>query len=126
MDRRQPAAVKERVLLFILIRSPGERFQAVEALNELAILTETAGGDVVERLIQIRTRPDPRTLIGSGKIKELAGIVQELDIDLVIFNNNLSPSQIRALEEHLNCRVIDRTALILDIFARHARTREAK
>ncbi|RKX70568.1 GTPase HflX [candidate division WOR-3 bacterium] len=126
MDRRTPEDLREKVILFALIRSPQSRFLAAEALDELKTLTETAGGRVVERLIQIRTRPDPKTLIGSGKMKELARICQEHGIDLVIFNNDLTPSQIGALEEHLPCRVIDRTALILDIFARHARTREAK
>ncbi len=117
---------KERVLLVGVVRSSKERWDGVDSLEELASLTRTAGGEVVERFLQIREKPDPKYFIGKGKLSFLKSLVNELDIDLVIFDNSLTPAQIRNLEQVLNARVIDRTALILDIFAIHARTAEAK
>lgn len=97
-----------------------------ESLDELASLTASAGGRVVERLVQEREHYDPATLIGSGKLRELEETTQELQAEVVIFDENLSPAQQRNIERKIGCRVIDRTQLILDIFARRARTREGK
>lgn len=95
-------------------------------MEELVRLCETAGAQVVAEIIQKRTKPDPAYYIGKGKAEELAGLVIEKEANLVVVDEELSPSQTRNLEEVLDVRVIDRTALILDIFARRARTREGK
>ncbi len=86
----------------------------------------SAGGVVAAEILQRRTKPDPATLIGSGKVEEIAGIAASVEADLVLFDHDLSPTQLRNLEAALPCRVLDRTQLILDIFARHARTREGQ
>jgi len=86
----------------------------------------SAGGQVAAELIQRRPRPDPATLIGSGKVEEIAAVAASTSADLVLFDHDLSPTQLRNLEAALPCRVLDRTQLILDIFARHARTREGQ
>ncbi|QPK82513.1 GTPase HflX [Corynebacterium qintianiae] len=93
---------------------------------ELAALAETAGADVVELLYQKRDKPDPGTYIGSGKVKELREIVVATGADTVVFDGELSPGQLVALEEALKVKVIDRTMLILDIFAQHAKSKEGK
>lgn len=95
-------------------------------MEELVRLCETAGAQVVAEVIQRRRAPDPAYYIGKGKAQELAGLVEEKEANLVVVDEELSPSQTRNLEEVLDIRVIDRTALILDIFARRARTREGK
>ena len=97
-----------------------------ETMAELAELVKTAGGESVLSAMQNRHTPDPHTFIGEGKCRELKDLIAANDIDLVIFDNELSPSQGRALEEALSCRVIDRNGLILDIFADRARTAEGK
>ena len=97
-----------------------------ESLDELASLTATAGGAVVERLVQERDQYDSAYLIGSGKLHELEEVSQELQADVIIFDENLSPAQQRNIERKIGRRVIDRTQLILDIFASRARTREGK
>ena len=97
-----------------------------ETMDELEELVFTAGGEAVLRTMQNRQMPDPHTFIGEGKCRELAQLIQGHEIDLVIFDNEISPSQGRALEEALACRVIDRNALILDIFADRAKTSEGK
>ncbi len=99
-----------------------------KGLCELERLLDTAGGVCIGKLIQNKDRPDPRTLIGSGKVRELAALCQANDVELVVFDEELSPSQIRNLEEDLGdgVRVIDRSILILDIFALHAVSREGK
>ncbi len=99
-----------------------------KSINELERLLDTAGGVCVARLTQNKERPDPRTLIGSGKVQELAALCRGNDVGLVVFDEELSPSQIRNLEDALgdDVRVIDRSILILDIFALHAVTREGK
>jgi GTP-binding protein HflX len=99
---------------------------AEESLAEFRELLVSAGGQVAAELIQRRPRPDPATLIGSGKVEEISGIVASTEADLVLFDHDLSPTQLRNLEAALPCRVLDRTQLILDIFARHARTREGQ
>ncbi|MEA5039700.1 MAG: GTPase HflX [Clostridiaceae bacterium] len=97
-----------------------------DTMAELAELVKTAGGETVLTAMQNRHSPDPRTFIGEGKCAELKQMISDNQIDLVIFDNELSPSQGRALEEALSCRVIDRNALILDIFADRASTAEGK
>jgi GTPase len=97
-----------------------------ELLAEFRELLLSAGGQVVAELLQRRPRPDPATLIGSGKVQEIAAVAASTNADLVLFDHDLSPTQLRNLESALPCRVLDRTQLILDIFARHARTREGQ
>jgi GTP-binding protein HflX len=97
-----------------------------ESLDELASLTASAGGAVVERVLQEREQYDSAYLIGSGKLRELEESAREFRADVVIFDENLSPAQQRNIERKIGCRVIDRTQLILDIFASRARTREGK
>ncbi|HVP51135.1 MAG TPA: GTPase HflX [Terriglobales bacterium] len=101
-------------------------FSADESMAELHELAISAGADVVGEFIQSRERPDPATLIGRGKLEEIAGAAASARADLVIFDHDLSPSQQRNVEDAVSVRVIDRTQLILDIFARHARTREGQ
>jgi GTP-binding protein HflX len=95
-------------------------------MNELAGLAEAAGAAVVLKIIQERPTPDPSTFIGSGKLDELARECVRFSADVVIFDNELTPAQLRQIEERVNRKVVDRTQLILDIFARRARTREGK
>jgi GTP-binding protein HflX len=97
-----------------------------ESLAEFRELVASAGGVVAAEILQRRTKPDPATLIGSGKVEEIAGIAASVEADLVLFDHDLTPTQLRNLEAALPCRVLDRTQLILDIFARHARTREGQ
>ncbi len=96
------------------------------SLAELAALAETAGSEVLDALIQKRDHPDPATYLGSGKAKELAEMVRAAGADTVIVDSELAPSQRRALEDVVRVKVVDRTALILDIFAQHAKSREGK
>lgn len=95
-------------------------------LDELATLAETAGAKAVARVVQKRARPDPATFLGQGKVQEIAALLREKEANLVLFDDELSPAQLRNLEEQLGVKVLDRTALILDIFAARARTKEAK
>ncbi len=97
-----------------------------ESLAEFRELLLSAGGQVAAELMQRHVRPDPATLIGSGKVEEIAAVAASTNADLVLFDHDLSPTQLRNLEAALPCRVLDRTQLILDIFARHARTREGQ
>jgi GTP-binding protein HflX len=97
-----------------------------ESLAEFRELVTSAGAEIAAEVLQRRGRPDPATLIGAGKVEEIAGIAASVKADLVLFDHDLSPTQLRNLEAALPCRVLDRTQLILDIFARHARTREGQ
>jgi GTP-binding protein HflX len=115
----------ERVVL-IGVWTEGTLGTAENSLRELSLLAETAGSQVLDGLIQRRGRPDPATYVGSGKAKELALIVADVAADTVICDGELSPSQLRRLEGVVRVKVIDRTALILDIFAQHARSKEGK
>jgi len=101
-------------------------FSAEESLDELRSLAVSAGAEIVGEFLQHRDRPDPATLIGSGKLEEIAGATASVSADLLLFDHDLSASQQRNIEELVNTRVIDRTQLILDIFAKHARTREGQ
>jgi GTPase len=101
-------------------------FDAEESLAELRTLAGSAGAKVVGEILQRRDRPDPATLIGGGKLEEIAGAAASVNADLLLFDHDLSASQQRNIEKIVHLRVIDRTQLILDIFARHARTREGQ
>jgi GTPase len=101
-------------------------FSPEESMAELRELATSAGGSVIAEFLQRRQRPNPATLIGSGKLEELKGAVASSGPDIVIFDHELTPSQQRNLEREIDARVIDRTQLILDIFARHAHTREGQ
>src|ERR1700689_940563 len=115
----------ERVVL-IGVWTEGTQANAENSLTELSRLAETAGSIVLDGVIQRRSRVDTATYVGSGKANELAGIVQATGADTVICDGELSPSQLRKLESVVKVKVIDRTALILDIFAQHAKSREGK
>jgi GTPase len=115
----------ERVVL-VGVWTEGSAEQARASLEELARLAETAGSQVLDGLVQRRPRPDPATYIGSGKVDELRTAVQASGADTVIADGELSPGQLRQLEDKLKVKVVDRTALILDIFAQHARSRDGK
>lgn len=109
------------------INYPGQDEREVEDyLGELSFLTETAGAVPLMRFVQKLDSPNPKTFVGSGKIEEIAGFIDNNDVDLAIFDDELSPSQIRNIEKALGCRILDRTNLILDIFARRARTSHAR
>jgi GTP-binding protein HflX len=116
----------ERAILIGILYPNQEEREADEFLEELAFLTETAGADPVKRFIQRLDTPNPKTFLGSGKIGEISQFVSENNIDIAIFDDELSPSQLRNIEKSLGCRILDRTNLILDIFARRARTSHAR
>jgi GTPase len=115
----------ERVVL-VGVWTEGTIANAENSLTELRALAETAGSEVLDGLIQRRDKPDPATYIGSGKVQELKEVVRATGADTVICDGELSPSQLRQLEDKLKVKVVDRTALILDIFAQHAKSREGK
>ncbi|MBA4101578.1 MAG: GTPase HflX, partial [Arthrobacter sp.] len=115
----------ERVVLAGLW-SEGTLADAENSLRELAALAETAGSEVLDGLVQRRDKPDPGTFLGSGKALELRDIVMSTGADTVVVDAELAPSQRRGLEDIVKVKVIDRTALILDIFAQHAKSREGK
>jgi GTP-binding protein HflX len=116
----------ERAALVGLIAGRARRLEAERSLEELAGLAQAAGAEVVLRVMQERPKPDPSTFLGAGKIKTLAVSAAETNADVVIFDNELTPAQLRQIEEEVGRKIIDRTQLILDIFARRARTREGK
>jgi GTP-binding protein HflX len=115
----------ERVVL-VGVWTGGTLREAENSLAELARLAETAGSQVLDGMVQRREVPDPATYIGSGKVEELRGVVLATGADTVICDGELSPAQLRNLEQRVKVKVVDRTALILDIFAQHARSREGK
>jgi GTP-binding protein HflX len=115
---------RQRALLVGTIVGTREVKRAQVSLDELALLADTAGADPVETVFQRRDTADPATYIGSGKAEELRGMVDALDLDLVVFDDELTPAQQRNLERLLGCDVVDRVALILDIFAQHATSQE--
>ncbi len=126
VDRRTSSTFVERAALVGLVTGASRRTEAEQSLSELAGLAEAAGAAVVMRMLQERPKPDASTFIGSGKVSSLGAACAEGAIDVVIFDHELTPAQQRKLEEALDRKVIDRTQLILDIFARRARTREGK
>ncbi|MEZ5293405.1 MAG: GTPase HflX [Vicinamibacterales bacterium] len=119
-------AAPERAALVGLVTGTVRRADAEQSLDELAGLAEAAGAAVVVRALQERPAPDPATFIGRGKAKTLAAACAEAHVGLVIVDNELTPAQLRELQDVVDCKVVDRTQLILDIFARRARTREGK
>ncbi len=128
-----PGAAPERAILAgvdLTARAspagPAEYYGAEESLEELAELAESAGAQVVDRVMQTRAAPQAATLMGRGKVEELKALADAREADVVIFDHDLTPTQQRNLEQALDRKVIDRTQLILDIFARRARTREGR
>ena len=94
-----------------------------ESMAELAALVETAGGEAIASVLQNRDAPDPRSFIGDGKVREMKELIEVQECDMAVFDNELSPSQMRVLSEELGVKVLDRSGLILDRFAQRARTR---
>jgi GTPase len=122
-DNRRKA---ERALLVGVATGPGGRARTESSVEELGLLAKSAGAQVVGQLIQERPRKDPATLIGRGKVEDVARISEEKRADLLVFDDELSPAQQRNLEAAVGRKTLDRTQLILDIFARRARTREGR
>ena len=118
----RPESGECAVLVHLNLASEAER----EDPREFEELVLSAGGDPVAFVMGARSVPDKRTFVGSGKLQEIADVVREHEAQIVMFNHSLSPSQERNLEKELQCRVLDRTGLILDIFAQRARTHEGK
>jgi GTP-binding protein HflX len=120
------AAPRERAALVGLVSRRVHRGDAERSLEELAGLAAAAGGTVVLRMLQERDMPDPGTFLGRGKIETLAVACEAASVDLIIFDSELTPAQLRQIEEKVERKILDRTQLILDIFSRRARTREGK
>ncbi len=126
---RQPIAIANppRPERAVLVAHAGREGGAIErSLDELALLADTAGARVLERIVQRRGTVHPATFIGKGKLEELRSLGQDLGAEVAIFDDDLSPAQVRNLEKALGLKVVDRSELILDIFARRARTRESR
>lgn len=117
---------KERAILITISTGEYSKDQVEEHLDELELLTDTAGADTVFKIMQDRLRPDPAFFIGRGKAEEISQLIELNDIQLVIFDDDLNATQVRNLEKVFERKVLDRSGLILDIFASHAKTREAK
>ena len=124
-ERQILTVARERAVLVSCLL-PGHESNPHDPLDELRALAQTAGAIVVDEIIQRREKPDPGTFIGSGKVQEIAQCVHALHAEVVIFDNDLSPSQIGGIEEIVKVKILDRSELILDIFAGRARTTEAK
>ncbi|MGA1434873.1 MAG: GTPase HflX [Candidatus Kapaibacteriota bacterium] len=116
----------ERAIVVSVVKKGGDRIQAMEYLDELAFLAETAGADVIAKVYQERVRPDRATMIGKGKVAEIKEMIEQDDIQSVIFDDDLTPMQVRNLEQEWKIKVLDRSGIILDIFASRARSMEAK
>jgi len=117
---------QERVAIVGLAIKPGKKKETESHLEELALLTKTAGGKPVKRFLQQVERPHPATFVGRGMLDAISDYVKENEIDTVVFDDELSPSQLRNIENVLQCKILDRTNLILDIFAGRARTAHAR
>ena len=115
-----------KALLVAVVTGSRERPRVEAAVEELALLADSAGARVVGAILQERKRRDPATVIGRGKVIEVAALAAAREADVVIFDDELSPAQQRNLEEELGVKTLDRTQLILDIFAKRARTREGR
>ncbi len=118
--------IPERAILVSVCPSGQTVERTEDYLDELEFLLRTAGGVTVKKVIQRLERPDTRTYVGSGKLEEIKEYKQALDADIIVVDDELSPAQLRNLEKELDTRILDRTTLILDIFARHARTATAR
>ncbi len=125
-DHRTELSVHREKAILVGVILPGSTADPRDPLGELASLAATAGAEVVERVIQQRHSIDPGTYIGHGKAEEIARMVQALHADVVIFDNDMSPNQLRDLEKICECKILDRSELILDIFGTRARTHEAQ
>tara|TARA_R110002049_G_scaffold130157_13_gene288380 strand:- start:1060 stop:2271 length:1212 start_codon:yes stop_codon:yes gene_type:complete len=121
MLEKKDVEYEKAVLIGVISKSQTEQ-KVTEYLDELEFLTYTAGGEVYKRFVQKIDTPNPKTYIGSGKMDEVAQYVEENDIGSVIFDDELTPGQQRNIEKHLKCKIVDRTTLILDIFAQRAQT----
>jgi GTP-binding protein HflX len=119
-------AFRERIVLVGVTMPPGDDDETAQSLDELALLVDTAGADALERVVQRRRSPDPATFIGKGKAAELRELCDQLDADTVVFDDELSPAQQYNLEKLLGRTALDRTAVILDIFAQNAHSQEGK
>ena len=117
---------KERAILITIATGEYSKDQVEEHLDELELLADTAGAETVFKIMQDKSKPDPAYFIGRGKAEEIAQLIELNDIQLVIFDDDLNPTQVRNLEKAFERKVLDRSGLILDIFASHAKTREAK
>jgi GTP-binding protein HflX len=117
---------REKIVLVGVARPPATLDEAERNLDELALLVDTAGADAVARMMQRLTSPDPATYLGKGKAEQLHQVSEEVDADTVVFDDELTPAQQRNLEKLIRRTAIDRTALILDIFAQHAHTQQGK
>ena len=116
----------ETAIIVGVITPQESRWEVRDHLNELEHLARTAGADVTDRVTQSLNSPDPATFVGSGKVQEIKRLVKKRDSDLVIFDDELAPVQVRNIEQEIDCKLLDRTGLILDIFASRAQTRAAK
>ncbi len=116
---------KKEAAVLVGLASGAAAFDGTDTLDELALLADTAGAEVAARVVQKRGRPNPTTFIGRGKLEELKSACADAGADLVIFDDELSPAQLRNVEGATGVRVVDRTELVLDIFAQRAKTREA-
>ncbi|HUR32198.1 MAG TPA: GTPase HflX [Vicinamibacterales bacterium] len=125
-SRDTKVSTQERAAIVGLVAGRARRLESERSLEELAALADAAGAKVVLQVLQERPKPDPATFLGSGKVAALGVSCAEMDVDVVIFDNELSPSQLRQITEAVGRKVLDRTQLILDIFAARARTREGK
>jgi GTP-binding protein HflX len=119
-------AFRERIVLVGVTRSGDSDDDTRRSLDELALLVDTAGADAIDRVVQSRATPDPATYLGGGKVEELRELCDALDVDTVVFDDELTPAQQRNLEKALGRTAIDRTAVILDIFAQNASSQEGK
>lgn len=125
MQEIQQNKIERAILIAVKTRDISKE-RVAEYLNELEMLTETAGGETIIKIIQERSRVDPAYFIGKGKAEEIAELAELNDISLIIFDDDLNPTQVRNLERLIDRKILDRSGLILDIFASHAKTRQAK
>lgn len=118
--------IQETVILVGVAHHQQDRFTEEEYLEELAFLVDTAGGVPLKKFIQKLEYPDPKTYVGKGKLEEIRSFISTHEVDIAVFDDELSPSQIRNIEKELHCRILDRNNLILDIFAKRARTAHSR
>ncbi|MEN8703041.1 MAG: GTPase HflX [Polaribacter sp.] len=122
----QKEAISEKAVLIGIITQQQDEAKSTEYLDELEFLTQTAGGVVVKRFVQKMERPNPKTFLGAGKLEDVKAYIHSNMIGTAIFDDELSPAQLRNIEKILDCKILDRTNLILDIFAQRAQTSSAK
>ncbi|MCF6358818.1 MAG: GTPase HflX, partial [Draconibacterium sp.] len=126
MNMLETAPATEKAVLVGLINQGQDEKQANEYLDELEFLADTAGATVLKRFTQKLANPNKATFVGSGKLDEISNYIKVVEADTIIFDDELSPTQLRNIETILECKVLDRTNLILDIFANRAQTAHAK